>query len=213
MTILHQKPIRFLAIVFFLGLLFLPVTIPLRVLVLAGAALIWTLLESGNLKPVGLGRHRLSSTLIWGVGLAVAVTVLDEVVRPPIEQLLDMKPDYSAYGPLAGNVKAALHMLGFALTSAAIGEEVLFRGFLLHQLTAILGSGRGRQWIAIVAGGVIFGLGHLVQGPLGVFTSGIIGIIFGWAWFRTGRNLWAIILAHALIDVSGIGMLYFGRYA
>lgn len=104
-------------------------------------------------------------------------------------------------------------MLGFALTSAAIGEEILFRGFLLHQLTAILGEGRARQWIAIVAGGSIFGVGHLVQGPLGVFNASFIGIVFGWAWFRNRRNLWAMILAHALIDTGGIGVLYFGRYA
>lgn len=213
MAILQRLPARCLAIVLFLGVLMLPATIPLRVLVLACAALIWTFVEAGHLKPVGLSRHRLSSTLIWGVGLAVAITGIDEAVRPPIEQLLGMKPDYSAYGPLVGNEEAALQMLGFALTSAAIGEEILFRGFLLHQLTAILGSGRARQWIAIIAGGFIFGVAHLVQGPLGVFNASIIGIVFGWAWFRTGRNLWAMFLAHALIDAAGIGMLYFGRYA
>lgn len=96
MAILHRTSIRCLAIALFIGLLLLPLALPLRILVLAGGALIWTFLEAGTLKPVGLGRHSLSSTLIWGIGLAAAITGIDEVVRTPIEQLLGMKPDYSA---------------------------------------------------------------------------------------------------------------------
>lgn len=214
MTFLRRTPIRCLAVVLILGLVFLPIPIPFRIAVLAGAALVWTYLEAGSLAPIGLRRRRrLPTTLLWGIGVAVAVTVFDEVTRPTIEQLLGIKPDYSVYGPLVGNEKAALQMLGLALTSAAIGEEVLFRGFLLNQLTAILGTGRTRQWVAIVAGGVIFGAGHLAQGPLGIFNASMIGVIFGWAWFRTDRNLWATILAHGLIDTFGIAMLYLGRYS
>jgi uncharacterized protein len=213
MAFMNRTSTRCFAIVVFLGFLVLPVAIPLRVLLLACAALIWTLLESRNLKPVGFGRHRLASTLVWGVGLAVAVTAVGEVVQPLIERLLGMQPDYSGYGALAGNAKAALQLIAFALTSAAIGEEILFRGFLLHQLNAILGSGNGARWASIVAGGAIFGVAHLIQGPLGVINTGIVGVIFGWAWFRSGRNLWALILAHALVDSYGIAMLYLGRYA
>lgn len=171
------------------------------------------LFEARNLKPIGFGRHRLKSTLVWGIGIAVAVTAFGEVVQPLIEQLLGMRSDYSGYGALAGNAKAALQLFAFALASAAIGEEILFRGFLLHQLTAILGCGNGARWASIVAGGAIFGVAHLIQGPLGVLNTAIVGVIFGWAWFRSGRNLWALILAHALIDSYGIGMLYLGRYA
>jgi membrane protease YdiL (CAAX protease family) len=212
-SFLHRKSIRCLALALFLGLLVLPVAIPLRVVVLACAAMIWTLLEARSLKPIGLGRHRLAWTLIWGVGIAVGVTAFGEVLQPLIEHLLGMRSDYSGYGALAGNATAALQLLGFALVSAAIGEEILFRGFLLHQMTAILGSKKAAQWSAIVVGGIIFGVAHLIQGPLGMLNTGIVGLIFGWAWFRSGRNLWALILAHALIDSYGIAMLYFGRYA
>lgn len=174
------------------------------------AALIWTLLEAGDLKPVGLGRHRLKTSFIWGIGISIAVTVIGGLLEPLIERIFGLKPDYTGYGALAGNRAAALQMLAFALTSAAVGEEILFRGFLLHQMTAILGSGKRARWIAIIAGGALFGAAHFMQGPLGMINTGIVGLIFCWAWFRNGRNLWAIILAHALIDSYSIALLYLG---
>lgn len=213
MAFLDRTSTRCLAILLFLGLLVLPVTIPLRVVLLACAALGLTALEARSLKPIGLGPHGLASTLAWGVGIAIGITALGEVLQPLIERLLDVRSDYSGYGALAGNAPAALRLLGFALVSAAIGEEILFRGFLLHQMTAILGPGKAAQWTAIVGGGAIFGVAHLIQGPLGILNTGMVGIFFGWAWFRTGRNLWALILAHALVDSYGIAMLYSGRYA
>ncbi|MBB4858729.1 membrane protease YdiL (CAAX protease family) [Novosphingobium chloroacetimidivorans] len=212
-TLLERPLSRCMVIMLFLGLLVLPASIPFRVVLLAGGALVWTWLEARNLKPIGLGRKRPGLTLLWGVGIAVAVTAFGEIVQPVIERAFGMQSDYSGYGALAGNAEAALRLLAFALVSAAIGEEILFRGFLLHQLSGVLGDGSAARWITIVTGGVIFGLAHAIQGPLGVLNTGLVGIIFGWAWFRSGRNLWALILAHALVDTYGIGMLYLGRYA
>lgn len=211
--LLQRTPVRCLSIALMIGFLFLPVPAFYRVLVVAGLALIWTLLEAGSLGPLGLRRHRLSSTLIWAFGIFVAGSGLGEILQPLIEYVLGIKIDYSGYGALAGNAAAALSLLTYAMTSAAIGEEVLFRGFLLHQLTAILGSGDRARWVSIAVGAILFGLAHWPQGPVGVIISGLGGVLFGWAWFRSDRNLWALILAHALTDASGIAMMYFGRYA
>ena len=35
-------------------------------------------------------------------------------------------------------------------------------------------------------------------------------MIFGWVFFQSGRNLWAVMLAHALVDAWGVTMLYLG---
>lgn len=204
---------RFLAIGLFFTPIFVPLGLPLTVVLLAVGVLVWTFFEAKSLKPIGLGRQRLKPTLIWGIGLAIALTLVGEIVQPIIERLMGMRSDYSGYGALAGNARLALQLLAYAWISAAIGEEILFRGFLLHQLTAIFGTGNKTRLAAIVAGGVVFGLAHAMQGPFGIVMTGIVGAIFGWAWFRSGRNLWAMMLAHALVDTYGIGMLYLGRYA
>lgn len=207
---LNRTWVRCFAIALFVSLLFLPFQIPLKVVVLACGALIWTFMEAGNLRSIGMRRHRLAPTLIWGVGFAGAVIVVGAIVQPIIEWLTGLKPDHSAYHAIMSNPIAALKLLGFVLISAAFAEEVLFRGFLLHQLTAILGQQEWARRVSIVAAAVIFGLGHLIQGPLGATYTGLIAILMGWAWFRSERNLWALILAHALIDIYSLGRLYFG---
>lgn len=212
-SVLNRTSIRCLAIAIVFGLLILPVPIPFRVILLACLATIWTWAEAGDLKPLGFSRPRLAPTLIWSFGIFVAMIVFGSVLLPLIQQALGMRSDLSAYGALAGNAPAALKLLGMALTSAAFGEEILFRGFLLHQLTAILGSGDAARRSAIATSGIAFGLAHFNQGLFGIATTGIVGMIFAWAWFRTGRNLWTLILAHALVDTYGIALLYLGFYA
>ncbi|MGF7146425.1 hypothetical protein FHS96_000034 [Sphingomonas zeicaulis] len=210
MKILKSTPARCLAVALLIALLFGPLNIPYRVLVLAFAALIWVLLEARELRPIGLGRQRLVPTLMWGGGVAIGVVAAGLVYDILIEKLMGVHSDLSGYGALAGNAEAALKLLGLALTSAAFGEEILFRGFLLYQLSELLGTSARSRWIAILLGGALFGLGHFIQGANGIITTGLVGVVFGWAWFRSGRNLWAMILAHALIDSFGIGMLYLG---
>ncbi|HTG39007.1 type II CAAX endopeptidase family protein [Sphingomonas sp.] len=208
--ILNKTPVRCIGVLVIFGLLFLPVALPMRVLMLAAVALLWTYLAAGNLTSIGLSRHPLVPTVAWAAGIAITVLAFGHFIQPVLNRSLGSDIDLSGYGALAGNAEVALRLLGMALTSAAFGEEILFRGFLLHQLTAVLGSGARARWAAIVAGAVLFGFAHAMQGPVGMVTTGLVACLFGWAWFRSGRNLWAMILAHALIDSFGISMLYLG---
>lgn len=210
MAIFEKKPLRLIGLALIFGLLFSPVAIPYRVLGLSCAAILWTFLEARSLKPIGLGRHGLGPTLTFGILLAVGVIILGQATQPVINWLFGVQSDLSGYGALKGNAELALKLLAFALTSAAVGEEILFRGFLLHQLTAIFGPGNRTRWAIIAASGALFGLAHSMQGVVGIVSTGLVGMVFSWAWFRSGRNLWALMLAHALIDSFGIAMLYIG---
>ncbi|WP_103097095.1 CPBP family intramembrane glutamic endopeptidase [Novosphingobium guangzhouense] len=212
LPLLRRTPVRCLALATMLALLFAPVAIPLRVLLLAGLALMWTFVEAGRLAPVGVRRHGWRATLLWTGGVTGTGILFGEVGQPLLEWLLATHVDYSGYGVLVGNERAALQLLAYALTSAAIGEEVLFRGFFLHQVTAIFGEGAAARRGAILASGAFFGVAHFIQGWLGILFTGLMGVVFAWAWFRSGRNLWSLIMAHALIDIYGIAMIYLGRY-
>jgi len=44
----------------------------------------------------------------------------------------------------------------------------------------------------------------------GIADSGVAGLILGAAFLLSGRNLWACILAHGLIDTVGVVAVYFG---
>ncbi|WP_044103655.1 CPBP family intramembrane glutamic endopeptidase, partial [Xanthomonas citri] len=87
------------------------------------------------------------------------------------------KTDYSAYGALRNNAPAAMQLIGYAWISAAIGEELVFRAFLMHQLEALFDRvGLGRIGAA-VAGGVVFGAMHASQGVSGVLLTGLVGAV------------------------------------
>lgn len=213
MSNLASRPVRLLTVVALLITLFAPVGIPYRILLLAAAAAGLIYAETGGLTALGLGRHRWRDTAGWAALLAIGSILIGEFLQPAIAQLLGTPIDYSAYGALAGNADAAMRLLVFALTSAAIGEEIVFRGFLVRQLTKLLGEGAWRSPLVVAISALVFGAAHAPQGAVGVITTGIVGAVYAVAYLRNGRNLWALMLAHACTDSYGIAMLYFGRYA
>lgn len=120
--------------------------------------------------------------------------------------------DYSAFAPLHGNLLEYLFwLIPVSLVSAAVGEELLFRGFFLNALSAAFGGSRVTSSVlAILVNAVIFGALHLYQGPSGAMSAGAIGLVLGFVWLFSGRNLWAGIVIHALLDGSAMTAMYFG---
>jgi membrane protease YdiL (CAAX protease family) len=85
--------------------------------------------------------------------------------------------------------------------TAAFGEEMLLRGFILDRIRKVLGSaGIGALLLAVVMQALLFGLFHVHQGLGGVLLTGTIGIVLGLVWLVGGRNLWACILLHGLVN-------------
>ncbi|NJC29947.1 hypothetical protein GGR79_001414 [Xanthomonas arboricola] len=176
-----------------------------------GIALVW--LETRSLSACGLKPQPSRALLGWTLLLlALVIGVINPFVQPLIDALTGTKADYSGYGALLGNVNAAAHLAGGAWLSAALGEELVFRAFLMHHLDHLLGHYRGGRVMAAVAGGALFGAMHLTQGISGVLLTGLVGALFGYVYLRSRRNLWAMILAHGLIDTWGIATLYLGWY-
>jgi membrane protease YdiL (CAAX protease family) len=76
---------------------------------------------------------------------------------------------------------------------------------------AVAGGGStAAHWIAVVLAAILFGFGHYYKGPAGIVDSGVAGLILGAAYMLSGRNLWAAVPAHGLIDTVGVVALYFG---
>ena len=51
---------------------------------------------------------------------------------------------------------------------------------------------------------MIFGLVHYSSGPATVAAAGLIGLVFGTAYVLGGRNLWPLMLAHAIPDTISL---------
>jgi len=153
------------------------------------------------------------STVVWALA-AVVVTCgfITPVIEPLLNRLTGTPADYSGYGELRGNLPAAVQLVAFAWISAAFGEEVIFRGFFLHEARAVFGSSRIAQTVSVILGATLFGLSHYEQGLVGMLLTGLAGALTGVVFLLSGRNVWAIILAHGLIDTWGVLTLYLGWY-
>lgn len=91
----------------------------------------------------------------------------------------------------AGDLRAFLLL---SLT-AGICEELLYRGFLLFYFGHWLGPVP-----ALVVASIVFGLGHVYQGPRGVLATGLVGGLLGAAYLFCG---WLVpsMLLHAETDM------------
>jgi membrane protease YdiL (CAAX protease family) len=96
-------------------------------------------------------------------------------------------------------------ILEFALAAivAAAFEEIAFRGFLTPRMRSLVGS-----WpLAVVIVSMVFGLGHVYEGPLATVQTAFLGAYFA-AMMLVRRRLVGPALAHAAFNTI---MLIFVR--
>jgi membrane protease YdiL (CAAX protease family) len=157
---------------------------------------------------------RWSRALLWALAAYALVIVANALVVIPLTRRFSWPPtDVARLGDLAGNLPLLVSWLVLAWTTAAFGEELLFRGFLQARLSALFGDRAPGIVAAIILQAVLFGLGHLGFGIRGGITAAVIGIVYGAVYAVNGRNLWPLILAHGITDSVSLIALYFGAAA
>ena len=149
--------------------------------------------------------------IVIAIAAAALRIVLGEFVVEPITGFFWPAPVAPAMASeIKGNVTMALVALAIVWTFAAFGEEIGYRGYLLTRAADVGGRSTAAWWIGVIIVSVLFGYGHYYKGASGVVDSGVAGAILGIAYMVAGRNLWACILAHGLIDTVGIIFAFFG---
>jgi len=163
-------------------------------------------------RDVGLRRPaRWGRTLLWALAAYALVIAANFAIVIPIAQRLGWAPtDVAKLGDLAGNAPLLAGWLAIVWTTAAFGEEMLFRGFLQTRLMALFRGGAVGDAAAIVVQAILFGLPHLGFGTRGAVTAGVVGVVYGIVYRFNGRNLWPLIIAHGLTDTVSLVALYFG---
>ena len=114
-------------------------------------------------------------------------------------------------GNIECNLPVYLLWLGIVWTSAAFGEEMFFRGFLITRLEAVFRGIPIGTILSVLIPALIFGYGHFYyQGWSGLVMTGVIGLIFGSFFLIYKHNLWPLIIFHGLFDTLGMTAMYFG---
>lgn len=173
----------------------------------------WRLAASGeSWRTVGIRKPP-----TWlGLALSVPALYLITIVAVtglvlPLADALGWPPlELSTYRDVQGNPVALARILLVAWTTAAFGEEMLFRGFLQGRIRTVLGEGRTATAGAVILQALLFGAGHTYLGPRGVANAVVVGLIYGSWYLLRGRNLWPLILAHGLTDTISMLAVYFG---
>ncbi|PKH22829.1 CPBP family intramembrane metalloprotease [Enterobacterales bacterium CwR94] len=78
----------------------------------------------------------------------------------------------------------------------SLAEEALFRGWLQQRLQQKLGNVP-----ALLLASLVFGLAHVAGGPLLVAFAALAGVIYGLAWWWSGR-LWVATLFHFALNLT-----------
>lgn len=86
-------------------------------------------------------------------------------------------------------------VLGFV----GVYEELLARGLLLRRCLVLMGG----VWGPVLVSSILFGLGHLYQGWVGVCQTTVIGLVLAILTLRW-RTLWPAIIAHAMLDIFSV---------
>jgi membrane protease YdiL (CAAX protease family) len=150
------------------------------------------------------------------IPLGLVLSVVLAAVATAIVRSTGVRPaNYAMFRPICGDPGEYLFWaLPVAWGSAAFGEELIFRGFVRDALERVLGAGKSyATYLSIILQAVLFGLLHLYQGPGGAANATAIGLVLGFVWLVSGRNLWAGIIIHGLIDFSAMTAIYFGMAA
>ena len=181
--------------------------------VLAGAAVAVaiTLGRGGGLADLGFRRPKRWLTVpAWVLGILVAFVVAQNAVPLLVAPFFDLpEPDLSRYDAVRGNLAAALTLAVILPLTAAIPEEILYRGFLIGRFAQLLGNGRGAAVLAVLLQALVFGCAHFQWGPGGIVVAGIMGAVWGFAFLLCGRNLWIVIMAHSMAHLALLAQLYF----
>ncbi len=191
----------------------------------AGSIAIWCgiivvtlLMRRRNATWRGLGMTLPNGWREWaksvGLALAIVVTVIAfmALVLEPITVHFGLEtPDDSAdrFAFFLGKPVVFLTYLVLGVwVGAALGEELLFRGFLLNRLGDLIGHSTIGWSLALVLHSIIFGFLHIYQGIPGVIGSGAAALIFGIFYFASKRKLFPVILGHSLINTISLTAYY-----
>ena len=171
-----------------LGNLLLASVLSLGLAVFTVTALMMRIYEMRPVYYVGLFVNRTAAGHL-GVGLAMGLAASQLIVGIQwVSGWIHFAP-----APVEGSRLSAAAFGFVVLALGAAGEELLFHGYGFQQLLYAFGP-----WFTIVTTSILFASAHTANpaaSPLGVVNTGLFGLVFGYAFWRT-RDLWLPLGMH-----------------
>ena len=140
----------------------------------------------------------------------IVVTIVFQAILVNVLGLTVAPSDRSSFDVLYGNLPLLILYVAAAWTFIAFGEEMIFRAYLMNTLAQLFESAKARWALALIGSSIIFGLAHFSWGIMGVAETTLMGLVLGFVYLRSGRNLWITIIAHGIANTLAFTMVYLG---
>jgi len=151
---------------------------------------------------LGWGTSPYDATAVLTLSAFVFLYLFDLYLEAGNEESRDeTRREFAKLGFMPTTATEFLHFI-FLAVAAGVGEEIVYRGFMVTYLMELFGPGVWPTIGALVIPAIAFGLGHFYQGGRAVLKIVAMAILFGFFFLRT-NTLWPLMLLHAAIDVFG----------
>ncbi len=144
--------------------------------------------------PFTLPHAETQTTFSWLAYVAALFGVSTLVLRRRGDRLLGLL--VRTAGALLPRTRRQRQLFIGVSLLAGVGEEIIFRWFLMSAFITFLGAS---FWESLCASSIAFGLAHLYQGRWGILATGIMGASFALLWWVTGSLLVPMVF-HFLAD-------------
>ncbi|KOY53112.1 CPBP family intramembrane glutamic endopeptidase [Polaribacter dokdonensis] len=166
--------------------------------------------EFGFQFPIGIKNWLINILIAIGI-VTLVFSIMGFIVKPTLESFgltnpADVADRFAFF--MGKPLVFIVYLITVVWFGAALGEELLFRGYLLNRLIDFTGNNKLGIIIALIIHTIIFGMLHIYQGLAGVIATGCIALIFGSVYFIIKRKLFPIIIAHGIINSLSLIGLY-----
>jgi len=152
----------------------------------------------------------LKKTVLVTLGIFIAIVVsimvfemIKDYVPFSIEQKNYSENSASKFGNLKGNWLLFFTIMPAVLLESML-EELLDRGFLINWFENLFSKTTIATILAVILQALIFGFRHSYDLSDRSIRVGLIGLVMGIAYVKFGRNLWPLIIAHAVLNTMSM---------
>ncbi|WP_047419850.1 CPBP family intramembrane glutamic endopeptidase [Cellulophaga sp. Hel_I_12] len=158
-------------------------------------------------KDLGLRKpESFKKTVVVTIGIFVAIVVsimafemIKDYLPFSVEQKNYSENSASKFGHLKGNWSLFFTIMPAVLLESML-EELLDRGFLIYWFENLFSKTTIATILAVILQALIFGFRHSYDLSDRSISVGLIGLVMGIAYVKFGRNLWPLIIAHAVLN-------------
>jgi membrane protease YdiL (CAAX protease family) len=165
-------------------------------------------------KDVGFARPRSwGKAFVVGASVGVCMEALELfVTQPLLARWMGKMPDLSDFADMVGNWKLFLIYMFLLWTLGALGEEIVYRGYLMNRVAGLFRETKAVWVLSLIVVSVVFGCAHLDQGAAGMIENMLNGLLLGGLYLACGRNLAVPVIVHALTDTLDFVLIFSGKY-